>query len=138
MAADGSANNGSPRRRGSRALARGQLDEAVVQQRRAGTHRIFGVFLLTDNSHDLLSGSPGVPPAQLSKGIVVTRLSRLDKIIIRAQSSGRSLILVGKGRPHFERNRCESAGFIASIYHRFLLLHPRLSIERGGGSTSSR
>jgi len=43
--------------------------------------------VVTDNGKNPLSGSLSVPPAELSKGLVVTRLSRLNKIILCAQGN---------------------------------------------------
>ena len=65
-------------------------------------HCTFGILLVTDNGKNPLSGSLGVPSAELSKGLVVTRLSRLNKIIIRAQSIDQWLIMTVARRPHCE------------------------------------
>jgi hypothetical protein len=56
-------------------------------------HCIFGILVVTDNGKNPLLGSLSVPPAELSKGLVVTRLSHLHKIIIRAQCNGEWLIM---------------------------------------------
>jgi len=61
-------------------------------------HCIFGILLVTDKGKNPSLGSPSVPPAELSKCLVVTRLSRLYKIIIRAQYNRERLIIAAARR----------------------------------------
>jgi hypothetical protein len=77
-------------------------------------HCIFGILLMTDNGKNPLLGSLSVPPAELSKGFVFTRLSRLHKIIIRAQGNGEWLIVAVARRPQCEWYSFESLGFVSS------------------------
>ena len=74
---------------------------------------IFGVLLVTDDGKDPLSGNLSLPPAELSKGLVVTRLSRLNKITLRAQGNDQWLMAVAR-RPHCEWVRFEYPGFVSS------------------------
>jgi hypothetical protein len=65
-------------------------------------HCIFSVLLVADHGKNPFPGNLRVPPAELGKSLVVTRLSRLNKIIIRAQSNDQWLIMAVARRPRFE------------------------------------
>src|ERR1700760_1947914 len=84
-------------------------------------HCIFGILMVTDNGKDPSSGSLTMPPAELRKGPVVTRLSRLNKIVIRAQGHDQWLIMAVARRPHCECDRFESPGSVSST-------HPKLHL----------
>jgi hypothetical protein len=94
-------------------------------QVRVGTEQgllqsIFCILLVTDNGKNPLPGNLSMPPAELSKGFVVTRLSRLHKIIIRVQGNGEWLIIAVARLPQCEWGRFESPGFVSSTHPNYL------------------
>jgi hypothetical protein len=73
---------------------------------------ILGVILVSDYPKYSSSDSLCVPSAEFSKGLVVTQLSCLYKIIIRALKDRWALIVVAIGR-HRARVRFELQRFLS-------------------------
>jgi hypothetical protein len=69
---------------------------------------------MPDDGEKFLSGNLNVPPAELSKGLVVTGLSRLKKIIIRAPGNDQWHIMAVARWHHCEWGGFECPRFVSS------------------------
>jgi hypothetical protein len=107
-------NGGEPRRKLAGPTKSSQVRVGAEQ---GFLHCIFGILPVTDNGNNSLSGSLSVPPAELSKSLVVTRLSSVDKIIIRTLDKDRQFRMAAVGRLFCECPRFEPPGFVSSLRH---------------------
>jgi hypothetical protein len=81
---------------------------------------IFGILMVTDDGKNSSPDSLSVPPAQLSKGLVVTRLSRPNKIIIGAQCIQQWIVMAAMRRHDREWGCFEPPSFVSSTRFRSL------------------
>jgi hypothetical protein len=84
---------------------------------------IFGILLMTNDGKNSLSCSLSVPPAELSKGHVITQPGRPNEIIIGAQCMEQWIVMDAMRYPQHERDRFEHQGFVSNMRFGSLKLH---------------